>query len=73
MDTRSGEVSLLEDMKKDRSGKDLKYLKEVHFNALNETQKSLLRQGKRFKIGRNDPCLCGSGKKFKKCCYMKEA
>ena len=22
----------------------------------------------REKIGRNDPCLCGSGKKFKKCC-----
>ena len=21
------------------------------------------------KIGRNDPCPCGSGKKFKKCCY----
>ncbi|NVD06267.1 hypothetical protein FCU94_05000 [Vibrio sp. JPW-9-11-11] len=21
-----------------------------------------------LKIGRNDPCLCGSGKKFKKCC-----
>ena len=21
-----------------------------------------------MKIGRNDPCLCGSGKKFKKCC-----
>ncbi|MDE0911983.1 MAG: SEC-C metal-binding domain-containing protein [Myxococcota bacterium] len=20
------------------------------------------------KIGRNDPCSCGSGKKFKKCC-----
>ena len=20
------------------------------------------------KIGRNDPCICGSGKKFKKCC-----
>ncbi|MFB0977035.1 MAG: SEC-C metal-binding domain-containing protein [Myxococcota bacterium] len=20
------------------------------------------------KIGRNDPCNCGSGKKFKKCC-----
>ncbi|MDO8640876.1 MAG: SEC-C metal-binding domain-containing protein [Nitrosarchaeum sp.] len=19
-------------------------------------------------IGRNDPCICGSGKKFKKCC-----
>lgn len=23
------------------------------------------------KIGRNDNCLCGSGKKFKKCCYGK--
>jgi len=20
------------------------------------------------KIGRNDPCTCGSGKKYKKCC-----
>ena len=24
------------------------------------------------KIGRNDPCPCGSGKKFKKCCSAKE-
>ncbi len=22
----------------------------------------------RLRIGRNDPCLCGSGKKYKKCC-----
>lgn len=22
----------------------------------------------KMKVGRNDPCLCGSGKKFKKCC-----
>lgn len=25
------------------------------------------------KIGRNDLCICGSGKKYKKCCMMKEA
>ncbi len=25
-----------------------------------------------MKTGRNEPCPCGSGKKFKKCCYMKE-
>jgi len=25
------------------------------------------------KIGRNDPCPCGSGKKYKKCCLAKEA
>lgn len=25
------------------------------------------------KVGRNDPCPCGSGKKYKKCCMNKEA
>ena len=25
----------------------------------------------RKKVGRNDPCPCGSGKKYKKCCYPK--
>jgi SEC-C motif-containing protein len=25
------------------------------------------------KIGRNDPCHCGSGKKYKKCCESKDA
>lgn len=24
------------------------------------------------KVGRNDPCPCGSGKKFKKCCELKQ-
>ena len=24
------------------------------------------------KIGRNDPCPCGSGKKYKKCCYLRQ-
>jgi preprotein translocase subunit SecA len=25
------------------------------------------------KVGRNDPCPCGSGKKYKKCCGQKNA
>ena len=25
------------------------------------------------KVGRNDPCPCGSGKKYKKCCLGKES
>jgi hypothetical protein len=25
-----------------------------------------------MKIGRNDPCYCGSGKKYKHCCYAKD-
>ena len=32
---------------------------------MNNIQKEFL---EREKIGRNDPCPCGSGKKFKKCC-----
>lgn len=26
-----------------------------------------------MKLGRNDPCPCGSGKKYKKCCLDKQA
>jgi len=25
-----------------------------------------------LKVGRNDPCPCGSGKKYKKCCMLKD-
>ncbi len=32
----------------------------------NRKPKQLVR--KHAKIGRNDPCICGSGKKFKNCC-----
>ena len=28
--------------------------------------------GKKKKIGRNELCLCGSGKKYKKCCMIKK-
>jgi preprotein translocase subunit SecA len=31
-----------------------------------ETPRTVHREGK--KVGRNDPCTCGSGKKYKKCC-----
>jgi preprotein translocase subunit SecA len=27
---------------------------------------------KKIKVGRNDPCPCGSGQKYKKCCLPKE-
>ena len=30
------------------------------------------RNSVRKKIGRNAPCPCGSGKKYKKCCMNKE-
>lgn len=33
-----------------------------------EIQKANARVVNEVKIGRNDPCICGSGKKYKKCC-----
>ena len=35
-----------------------------------ETKRPVVRKGN--KIGPNDPCPCGSGKKYKKCCMLKE-
>ncbi len=34
-----------------------------------QPQKSVSQSGQKKKIGRNDPCPCGSGKKYKKCHY----
>jgi preprotein translocase subunit SecA len=31
------------------------------------TKKPVARSGQK-KVGRNDPCPCGSGKKYKNCC-----
>jgi preprotein translocase subunit SecA len=36
-----------------------------------EKQKTVVREGD--KVGRNDPCPCGSGKKYKKCCGVSAA
>ena len=41
----------------------LPYRKAVHERMLAATY-----QREHPKVGRNDPCPCGSGKKFKKCC-----
>jgi preprotein translocase subunit SecA len=40
----------------------------MHYSHGDSTLKpeTVRREGK--KIGRNDPCPCGSGKKYKKCC-----
>jgi hypothetical protein len=37
-------------------------------NTLDSAGEASFNHGKKDKIGRNDPCPCGSGKKFKKCC-----
>lgn len=43
-------------------------LKPTSAKGANETGEPLRPIRKAKKIGRNDPCPCGSGKKYKKCC-----
>jgi uncharacterized protein YecA (UPF0149 family) len=37
---------------------------------LNLTRLAALKAERPPKIGRNDPCPCGSGEKYKKCCLQ---
>ena len=36
----------------------------------NTSKAKIIKMTKSNKIGRNEPCPCGSGKKYKKCCGM---
>ncbi|MBI1845562.1 MAG: preprotein translocase subunit SecA [Candidatus Rokubacteria bacterium] len=41
--------------------------------ARRQTTATVARAADGSKVGRNDPCPCGSGKKYKKCCYLRGA
>ena len=45
-----------------------KHLTEERRKELYKEQKSSMTVVKGPKVGRNEPCPCGSGKKYKKCC-----
>lgn len=68
MDTRTGEILQFEntkDLKKaiaDQRRNDFGFLREI-------ARPLTPLEFKEKKIGRNSPCGCGSGKKFKKCCW----
>ncbi len=44
---------------------------EMYYNTSEEVKVETVRR-EQPKIGRNDPCPCGSGKKYKKCCGRNE-
>ena len=43
-------------------------LKGTAIKNLDDSQKKVQVINKEPKVGRNDPCPCGSGKKYKNCC-----
>ena len=66
MDTRTGKIIApdeLEDILSHMDPDQRKYIKKMNLNPT-------ARQQRKKKIGRNDLCPCGSGKKFKKCCLV---
>lgn len=71
MNTRTGEVhqketkEQMEEFLNTLSNKERKYFKEM---KVVPTLKQMSRRPP--KVGRNEPCPCGSGKKFKKCCLV---
>ena len=41
-----------------------------HLNGVEEVVKDNFKEPPAIQVGRNDPCPCGSGKKYKKCCML---
>ena len=76
MDTRTGEIKMMEEWarKIPQSTMDRLFtegkMQQVEPANLTEKQQEELKATGRTKIGKNDPCPCGSGKKFKKCCFF---
>ena len=64
MDTRSGRIYPTEQVFT-MTPEDRQYMKPMGYHPTPE-------QRARGKVGRNDPCPCGSGKKFKKCCLWRQ-
>ncbi|NJD77934.1 MAG: DUF1186 domain-containing protein [Candidatus Methanoperedens sp.] len=73
-----GEYNNLERHEKDPlehfSRNEIGYLHNLHYTKPDEKyiQPGEMPSKPKKKIGRNDPCPCGSGKKYKKCCMGKE-
>ncbi len=54
-----------------RPASDYKYLDQIQAQQHRQMMAPPPRTQPRQKIGRNDPCPCGSGKKYKQCCGKK--
>lgn len=70
MDTRDGRIytpdqlsAMREELELQGQGEEMRYFNEMEVPPINRQMKR-----KPPKVGRNEPCPCGSGKKFKKCC-----
>jgi uncharacterized protein YchJ len=63
MDTRDGRIYQAEQVQ-GMDPMDRLYMREMGYHPTPEQRRT-------GKVGRNDPCPCGSGQKFKKCCLWR--
>lgn len=66
----SGEILKIFNKYEERNPVNPRIKKEFTAHKRSERQKSTVKREK-HKVGRNDPCPCGSGKKYKHCCINK--
>lgn len=64
MDTSNGRIYTPEQL----AQMDKEILRRMQLMAVPPTEVQMARHPP--KVGRNEPCPCGSGKKFKKCCLQ---
>ncbi|CAO95810.1 preprotein translocase subunit SecA [Erwinia tasmaniensis] len=61
------EVEQMEEQRRQESERLAQQQQLSHVDAETEAAQSLAEQSGERKVGRNDPCPCGSGKKYKQC------
>lgn len=61
------EVEQMEEQRRQESERLAQQQQPSHVDADTEAAQSLAEQSGERKVGRNDPCPCGSGKKYKQC------
>jgi len=72
MDARTGEVTSKEALQQRMSEEEFdQFARPVAPKNLSRKRQRELALFGRTKVGRNEKCPCGSGRKFKKCCLIK--
>ena len=68
--SNEADVNAVEEQRRSDQSKSVQFLHPVDSNASSEEYKEpevMMFKRDEKKVGRNDPCVCGSGKKYKAC------
>ena len=70
MNCETGEIKNLDILRKELGDSFEQKAKEIDPKFLSPLRQRQLADKGTTKIGRNESCPCGSGRKFKKCCIL---